>query len=43
MSEPQELLKEARIRGFLAKPFTINRLVEKVKACFAELETVSGG
>ncbi len=39
----QELLKEARVCGFLAKPFTINRLVEKVKACFPELETVSGG
>ena len=36
----QELLKEARVRGFLAKPFTIHRLVEKVKACFPELETV---
>ncbi len=39
----QELLKEARVRGFLAKPFTINRLIEKVKACLPELETVSGG
>ncbi|MEO8044083.1 MAG: response regulator [Spartobacteria bacterium] len=39
----QELLKEARVRGFLAKPFTINRLIEKVKACFPELETVAGG
>ena len=38
----QELLKEARVRGFLAKPFTINRLIEKVRACFPELETVSG-
>ncbi len=38
----QDLLKEARVRGFLAKPFTINRLIEKVKACFPELETVSG-
>ncbi len=38
----QELLKEARVRGFLAKPFTINRLIEKVKACFPELETVAG-
>ena len=28
----QELLKEARVRGFLAKPFTINRLLEKVKS-----------
>ena len=32
----QELLKEARVRGFLAKPFTIGRLIEKVKACFPE-------
>lgn len=39
----QELLKEARFRGFLAEPFTINRLVEKVKACFSKPETVSGG
>jgi DNA-binding response OmpR family regulator len=38
----QGLLKEARVRGFLAKPFTINRLLEKVKACFPELEPVSG-
>ncbi|HEY3663892.1 MAG TPA: response regulator [Chthoniobacterales bacterium] len=38
----QELLKEARVRGFLAKPFTINRLVEKVKTCFPEMGTVSG-
>lgn len=38
----QDLLKEARVRGFLAKPFTINRLVEKVKACFPEMEAVSG-
>lgn len=38
----QELLKEARVRGFLAKPFTINRLIEKVKACLPEMETVSG-
>ena len=30
----QELLKESRVRGFLAKPFTINRLIEKVKGCF---------
>jgi response regulator RpfG family c-di-GMP phosphodiesterase len=37
----RELLKEARVRGFLAKPFTINRLLEKVKTCFPELESVS--
>ncbi len=38
----QDLVKEARVRGFLAKPFTINRLIEKVKACLPELETVTG-
>jgi DNA-binding NtrC family response regulator len=36
----QELLKEAPVRGFLAKPFAINRLVEKVKACFPKVESV---
>jgi DNA-binding NtrC family response regulator len=34
----QELLKEARVRGFLAKPFTINRLLQKVKECLPEVE-----
>jgi DNA-binding NtrC family response regulator len=33
----QELLKEARVCGFLPKPFTINRLLEKVKTCLPEL------
>ncbi|MEO8439544.1 MAG: response regulator [Spartobacteria bacterium] len=37
----QELLKEARVRGFLAKPFTINRLIEKVKACVPEARVVA--
>ncbi|MBA3543519.1 MAG: response regulator [Chthoniobacterales bacterium] len=37
----QELLKEARVFGFLAKPFTINRLLEKVKQCFPETSQVS--
>lgn len=32
----QELLKEARVCGFLPKPFTINRLLEKVKVCLPE-------
>jgi DNA-binding response OmpR family regulator len=32
----QELLKEARVFGFLPKPFTINRLLDKVKECFPE-------
>lgn len=35
----QELLKEARVRGFLGKPFTINRLLQKVKECLPEFET----
>ena len=35
----QELLREARVRGFLPKPFTINRLLEKVKACWPEWES----
>ena len=34
----RELLKEARVRGFLAKPFTINRLLQKVKECLPEFE-----
>jgi len=37
----QELLKEARVRGFLAKPFTINRLIEKVKDCFPEARAMA--
>lgn len=32
----QELLREARVRGFLAKPFSVSRLVEKVKSCLPE-------
>lgn len=36
----QELLKESPVHGFLAKPFTINRLLEKVKACVPETQSV---
>ena len=32
----RELRKEPAVRGFLAKPFTINRLVEKVKECIGD-------
>jgi DNA-binding NtrC family response regulator len=39
----QELIREARVRGFLGKPFTINRLIEKVKACLPEVGATSGG
>lgn len=35
----QELMKEARVCGFLPKPFTINRLLEKVQSCFPEWKT----
>jgi response regulator RpfG family c-di-GMP phosphodiesterase len=37
----QELLKEARVHGFLPKPFTINRLLEKVKECFPEARAIA--
>jgi DNA-binding NtrC family response regulator len=37
----QELLKEARVCGFLPKPFTINRLLQKVKECFPEVQPVA--
>jgi len=37
----QELLKEARVVGFLPKPFTINRLLEKVKECLPEARAVA--
>jgi CheY-like chemotaxis protein len=37
----QELLKEARVVGFLAKPFTINRLLEKVRECVPETPAVA--
>jgi DNA-binding response OmpR family regulator len=38
----QELLQEARVAGFLAKPFTINRLLEKVRECVAGQSAPSG-
>jgi DNA-binding NtrC family response regulator len=37
----QELLKEARVAGFLPKPFTINRLLEKIKDCFPETRALA--
>ena len=36
----QERVKESPVHGFLAKPFTINRLLEKVKACIPETQSV---
>jgi DNA-binding response OmpR family regulator len=38
-SRAQELLKEAGVRGLIAKPFVINRLIEKVKECLPEIES----
>ena len=38
----QELLQEAGVRGLVPKPFAINRLIEKVKQCVPEIETIGG-
>jgi CheY-like chemotaxis protein len=38
----QELLKEAGVRGLVAKPFVINRLIEKVKECLPGIEPARG-
>ena len=37
----QELLQEPRVRGLLAKPFSINRLLDKAKECVPGLEALS--
>lgn len=37
----QQLLQETQVRGFLAKPFTVKSLLEKVKSCFPELQPVA--
>jgi len=36
----QELLQEAGVHGLVPKPFTINRLIEKVKECLPGVETI---
>ena len=36
----QELLREAGVHGFLPKPFTINRLLEKVRESIPGIETL---
>src|SRR6202022_3300661 len=36
----QELLKEAGVAGLIAKPFLVNRLLDKIKACLPEIELV---
>jgi response regulator RpfG family c-di-GMP phosphodiesterase len=35
----QELLKEPGVAGLIAKPFAMNRLLEKAKACVPGLES----
>ena len=37
----QELIKEPGVRGFIAKPFAINRLVDKIHEVAPEIEVVS--
>ena len=37
----QELLKEVGVRGLIAKPFAINRLIEKVKECLPGIEAAA--
>jgi DNA-binding response OmpR family regulator len=37
----RELLKEPGVAGLLAKPFAMNRLLEKAKECVPELATIS--
>ncbi len=34
----QELIKEAGVRGFIAKPFAMNRLVDKIHEVVPEIE-----
>jgi CheY-like chemotaxis protein len=36
----QELLREPRVRGLISKPFAINRLVQKVKDCLPDIQSV---
>src|SRR5436305_4467840 len=37
----QELLKEPGVRGLVAKPFSINRLIEKAKECVPAMQPIS--
>jgi CheY-like chemotaxis protein len=37
----QDLLKEPGVRGLIAKPFSMNRLMEKAKDCVPGIETVA--
>lgn len=37
----QELLREPGVRGLVPKPFTINRLIERVRDCLPDVEAVA--
>ena len=37
----QDLLREAGVHGLLPKPFAINRLLQKVKECLPEIESIA--
>ena len=37
----QELLREPGVRALIPKPFTINRLLERVKECLPDVESVA--
>ena len=36
----QDLLKEPGVAGLIAKPFAMTRLLDKIKACLPEIETL---
>lgn len=36
----QELLQEPGVAGLIAKPFAMNRLLEKIKECVPEIESI---
>jgi CheY-like chemotaxis protein len=38
----QELLQEAGVRGLVPKPFSLDRLIEKVKECLPGVEAIGG-
>jgi DNA-binding NtrC family response regulator len=38
----QELMKEPGVRGFLPKPFAMNRLIDKIKEIAPELQSATG-
>lgn len=38
----RELMKEAGVRGFLPKPFAMNRLIDKIREIAPELQSATG-